>query len=353
MEEDDDFPEYDDPTDVFPNKIAGRYVMDRPVGTGRSATVFRAKDLLTEEWVAVKLLHDSLSNKPKDIARFENEGQSMLDIHHPHVVRMIETGVDDSGRHYHVMAFVDGISLRQAINKGYYFSEVEALDIALDLLAGVAQVHRNGRVHRDIKPSNVLLHPNGDALLADFGVVRMAEDDDADDLTDVGDTVGELGFVANEQRGDPHNVGPEADLYSIGALIFAMLAGRPPVDLSLASMRKKEMVDVPGIVAPIILKATAWNAEDRYRTAHEMASKLVHVRDDIARGTGRPARGTEWLNWFRKLTPAPAVREIRTSQRPLILDRKPEPVDRAPIVVALGVGIAIGMSFAAAALYLQ
>ncbi len=363
----DDFPAGDEPTDAFPKAVAdGRYVLERPIGTGPGGTIFRAKDTKTGGIVSVKLLHDTLTQSDKDVQRFVNEAKSMLDIRHPHVVRMIESGQDVSGRYYHVMDLVDGITLEQAMAKGYAISEVQALDIALDVLAGLVRVHTSGRVHRDIKPSNVLLHPNGDALLTGFDVVRMADGEFVDRLTNLDDTVGELGFAANEQRGDPHNVGPQADLYSVGALVYVMMVGGTPPDLSLPSSRRELKGELPVLISPIVLKATEYNVDDRYETAAEMAADLVETRDQIARRVGRAARGAEWLNWLQDLTPASEEREVGprgdakgTSKKKGKKKKKGAKDEEAkapsaggPVALAFAVGLGCGIAAAAAGYFL-
>ncbi len=312
MAAEDDYAD-DEPTDFFPRLVAGRFVLGNAIGASRRTTTFAAVDGSTNERVAVKLLNATLTENTKARRRFLTEGRVMSSIDHPNIARVFECAEDEgTGQMYLVMELVDGVTLQQALSKGYHFSTVDALDVGLDVLAGLAALHHRGEVHRDVQPGNILLHPDGRAIVGDFGSVLAQPDPDAveDGVTDVGEELGRMGFIAPEQRGDAHDVTRAADMFSVGALLAAMLTDASPADLSLGSLREQALSGLPALVAPVVRRATEWRAEDRHVSAVEMAAELLAIRDGVARELGRELRGDGWLTWLRQFTPPPTAERM-------------------------------------------
>ncbi len=311
-----DWSDVDEPTDAFPRMVGKRYVMERPLGGDHVATTFLAIDAKSNQQVTVRLMLESAAQDEAHCKRFLEGGRIMSEINHPHVLSVTDFG-EWEGIPFLVTEHIDGVSLQQAMQKGFAFSEIEACDIALDLLTALSQVHRRGCVHRGVHPAAILLEIDGTALLGDFGVALLDPQDDEDTSPDV---FGELGYAPDELRGDPSSAGAEADIYSVGALLYAMVADRSPVDLALGPARRKEALEqIPAMLRPVIHKATQFQPDDRHHSCHEMVLDLVPVRDDIARSTNKPAKGNEWLRWFHTLTPGGVpMREVAPSTRPQV-----------------------------------
>ncbi len=203
--------------------LADRYAIARELGRGGMATVFLAKDVKHDRDVAIKVLHPELATSI-GADRFEREIRLAARLQHPHILGMYDSGEAD-GLLYYVMPFVEGESLRDRIDREGQLPVEEAVQIALEVADALGHAHVQNVVHRDIKPENILL-ANGHALVADFGIARAATEG-TQKLTQTGMSVGTPLYMAPEQAmGEP--AGPTADLYSLGCVLYEMLAGDPP-----------------------------------------------------------------------------------------------------------------------------
>jgi hypothetical protein len=192
--------------------LSGRYRLERVVGAGGMATVWRARDQVLGRPVAVKVLSDALAANPTYVARFAREARTAARISHPNLVQVYDYRATE--RPYLVMEYVDGGTLAERLRRGPLpYAEVRRL--ACELLSALACVHRAGVLHRDIKPSNVLLGADGRARLTDFGIARL---EDSTRLTQPGQVVGTLRYLAPELlRGKPPS--RRSDLYALGVLL--------------------------------------------------------------------------------------------------------------------------------------
>jgi TolB-like protein len=204
--------------------LGDRYALERELGRGGMATVFLAKDVKHDRDVAIKVLHPDLSASI-GAERFEREIRLAAKLQHPHILGLYDSGTAD-GLLYYVMPFVKGESLRDRIDREGMLPIEDAVRIALEVCSALGHAHEQGIIHRDIKPENILL--SGDhALVADFGIARAATEAGQQKLTQTGMAVGTPVYMAPEQSsGDA--VGPTADLYSLGCVLYEMLAGEPP-----------------------------------------------------------------------------------------------------------------------------
>ena len=262
--------------------IGDRYAVERELGRGGMATVFLARDLKHDREVAIKVLHPELSASI-GADRFEREIRLAAKLQHPHILGLYDSG-DANGLLYYVMPFVRGESLRDKLDREGMLPVDEALRITLEVSSALGYAHEQGIVHRDIKPENILL--SGDhALVADFGIARAANDASGQKLTQTGMAVGTPVYMAPEQStGDP--VGPAADIYSLGCMLYEMLAGEPPFTgaNAMAIMAKHLMEQVPSVrvvrsavpeqVEEAIFHAMAKTAVDRPKTAQAFAEML-------------------------------------------------------------------------------
>jgi len=266
--------------------VAGRYALGAELGRGGMARVVAARDLRLHRAVAVKLLPlDAVAaTDPTLRQRFVREARAAASFSHPHAVAVFDAG-DADGVLYLVMELVDGPSLAAVLAERGSLGVAESLRLGDQVLQALGAAHRAGIVHRDVKPGNVLLASDGVAKLADFGIAKRL-DDLAGDLTTTGQFVGTPTYLAPEQV-----VGQAAtaatDLYSMGVLLFQMLAGRPPYDagtpMATALAHRDAPVpdvrssrpDVPAHVAAALRRAMAKDPADRFDSADDMRAALA------------------------------------------------------------------------------
>ncbi len=203
--------------------IPGYRVLDVR-GEGAMATVYRAEQERVGRTVALKILHPHVAADPEYRLRFLREGRAAARIDHPHVVRAFEAG-EHEGRSYLAMEWVPGEDLAERIERAGPLEEAEALRIAACLASALEAAEANGMVHRDLKPENVLLGPGGVVKLADLGLAKLQGDAS---LTAEGYTVGTVAFLSPEQCRGSKDVDIRSDLYALGAVLYAALAGELP-----------------------------------------------------------------------------------------------------------------------------
>ena len=225
--------------------LADRYAIERELGKGGMAVVYLAKDVRHDREVAIKVLHPELSASI-GAERFEREIKLAAKLQHPNILGLYDSGVTD-GLLYYVMPFIKGESLRDRLDREGQLPIDDAIQLTLEVAEALGHAHAAGIVHRDIKPENVLIS-NGHALVADFGIARAASEGAGQKLTQTGMAVGTPVYMSPEQAvGDP--VGPTSDLYSLGCMLYEMLAGEPPFTAknAMALMARHSMEAVPSV----------------------------------------------------------------------------------------------------------
>src|SRR5215218_9144026 len=271
-----------------PQLIAGRFRIEREIGTGGMGTVYLATHLDLERPVAVKIIRREFAGDADVADRFLREARTMAKLHHPHAAMIFDAGNLPDGRHFIVMEFVEGETLSQALAREGRFSFAEAIGIATQICDVLEEAHRLGVIHRDLKPSNILLGTRGVCVL-DFGVAKVlassAESTATHASTGSGQLIGTPRYMSPEQCLG-QRVGARSDLYSLGALLYVMIAGRPPfVDpLQSALLVKQATVpapplprlrqDIPRSLALAVHSLLAKRPDDRPRTA-AMAKMLL------------------------------------------------------------------------------
>ena len=265
-------------------KLGGRYEIVSRVGGGGMAVVYKAKDVLLNRYVAIKVLSESLSNDSEFIRRFSREAQAAASLSHPNIVNVYDVGRDHF-THYIVMELVEGPTLKQYIQERGPLPVQEAATIAVQICDGLAHAHENQIVHRDIKPHNILLGPNGRAKVTDFGIARAAS---SSTITQQGSVMGSVHYFSPEQaRGGV--IGEKSDLYSLGIVLYEMLTGRIPFDgdsaISIALKHLQETPEdprkynsnIPDNVAEIVMRALSKNPEDRFESARDMMKSIQYA----------------------------------------------------------------------------
>ncbi len=253
------------------------------------AVVYSARDTHTGKTHALKLLLPHASRSEKTRKRFLHEARTMKALIHPHIVAIDDVG-DEDGYFYFVMEMAEGGCLAHYLRRYGVRTPTESLVYVYQMLQGLEFAHRAGVVHRDVKPHNMLLtsRPDPEAgrgdgcvvKLTDFGIARVIAMTHGARITGTGDTLGTLAYMSPEQRVDPRNAGPEADIYGVGATLYILATGRRPFDLAMAAVDRSVMERLPSEVGPIVERSTAHSADDRYGSAAEMAG---HVADALSR----------------------------------------------------------------------
>ncbi len=263
--------------------LEGRYEVERELGRGGMATVYLAKDVRHGREVAIKVLHPELTES-LGAERFEREIRLAAMLQHPHILGLYDSGVAGNLLYY-VMPFVKGESLRDRIDRDGMLPVDEAVAFALEVNDALGYAHSKGVVHRDIKPENVLIS-EGHALVADFGIARaMSSEGGSAKLTQTGMSLGTPYYMAPEQASG-EVVGPTADIYSLGCMLYEMLAGEPPFTgkNAMQIMARHAMETVPSIqivrsavpddVEEAIFAALGKSPADRPQSAAKFAEML-------------------------------------------------------------------------------
>src|SRR5262245_11819594 len=204
--------------------LAGRYEIEREIGRGGMATVYRARDTHHDRPVALKVLHPELAES-LGAERFQREIRVAASLQHPHILTVYDSGSVD-GYLWFTMPFVEGEALRDRLSRERQLSVADAVRISREVALALDYAHRRGVIHRDIKPENILLI-DGQAIVADFGIAR-ALDGSGEALTSTGTIIGTPAYMSPEQAAGDRAIDGRTDIYSLGCVLYEMLAGEPP-----------------------------------------------------------------------------------------------------------------------------
>jgi eukaryotic-like serine/threonine-protein kinase len=260
--------------------FAGRYRLERKLGSGGMADVWLAEDQELGRKVAIKMLHERYANDTQFVERFRREATHAAGLSHPNVVSIYDRG-EAEGSYFIVMEYVEGRTLKELIVTRGPCPVPVAVSYVRQVLAALRYAHRNGIVHRDIKPHNVLVDHEGRVKVADFGIARAG----SSQMTEAGSIIGTAQYLSPEQaRGAP--VDESSDLYSTGIVLYELLTGTVPftgeTPVEIAMKHLSQVPEAPSKIRPeiprdldlVVLRALAKEPGDRYRTAKEMDRDL-------------------------------------------------------------------------------
>jgi serine/threonine protein kinase len=252
------------------------------------SAVYKATDPNLKRVVAIKLIHSHLSGDTQFIKRFEEEAAAVASLRHPNIVQVFDFNAD-AGVYYMVLEFLPGETLQDRLKRlsdeKRLLSIEESIQYTINICDALGYAHQRGMVHRDIKPANIMLDIHNQAILMDFGIVKMVG---GDSHTATGAVVGTARYMSPEViRAEVPDA--RADIYSLGVTLYEMLSGRTPFmadsAMTLMMMHLNDPVpdprnlraDVPQALVEVLVKAMAKNREDRYRSAAEFAAALKGV----------------------------------------------------------------------------
>jgi len=261
--------------------LGNRYEIDKLIGEGGMAQVYRARDVLLNRTVAVKVLRSQFGSDKDFIARFHREAQAAASLSHQNVVNIYDLG-QENGIYYIVMEYVDGITLKEYINDHAPLSVEEAVNIAIQICDALDHAHQNNIIHRDIKPHNILISKNGRIKVTDFGIARAVS---SATITHTGSVLGSVQYFSPEQaKGVMTDA--KSDLYSLGVVLYEMLTGKlpfngdSPISVALKHLQDQYIYPkelrplIPQSVENVIVRAMAKDPLFRYESAHEMLKDL-------------------------------------------------------------------------------
>ncbi len=262
--------------------VADRYEIMGKIGAGGMSDVYKARDHILGRFVAIKVLKTEFSEDVNFVVKFRTEAQSAAGLEHPNIVNIYDVG-SESGMHYIVMEYVEGVTLKTYIEKKGSLTYKEAVSIAIQVGRGMEAAHAKNIIHRDIKPQNILISTEGKAKVTDFGIARAVSNN-----TISADVMGSVHYASPEQARNGF-VDAKSDIYSLGIVMYEMVTGRVPFDgdttVSIAIQHLQEEMKAPGIYAKdlpvslekIILKCTQKSPDRRYRNTSELLADLKQV----------------------------------------------------------------------------
>jgi serine/threonine-protein kinase len=267
--------------------IGDRYEIQETLGSGGMSRVYLAHDRRLERKVALKALHAHFDGDEAYVARFEAEARAVARLSHPNIVGVIDR-VEDDGRHFIVFEYVEGETLKQLVEREGRLPEARAIELTLEVAAGLSFAHQQGLVHRDVKPQNILVSTDGEVKVTDFGIARSLEIEHG--ITETGTLLGTSDYLSPEQaRGTAAS--PASDIYSLGVVLFELLTGELPFhgDSPLAVAMQHVNAAPPNVrdyrpdvsprLAAAVDRALAKDPVDRFPSIGEFANELRRCLD--------------------------------------------------------------------------
>ncbi len=279
----------------MPTVLSGRYEPERLVARGGMADVYKARDRLLNRTVALKVLFKELSVDHAFVERFRREAQAAAGLSHRNIVSVFDWG-EDGSTYYIVMEFVNGLPLSATLRANGPFAPFKVAETAAEVAAALSYAHRHNVVHRDVKPGNIVITEDGQVKVMDFGIARAFNTEDS--LTQTGSVMGTATYFSPEQA-EGIGVDGRSDIYSLGVVMFEMIAGKPPFvgdsPVAVASKHVRELPpalsdmvpSVPPQLDKIIARCLNKSPQLRYQTADDLRADLINFIE------GREVRGVD------------------------------------------------------------
>ena len=268
-------------------RLDGRYEIQEIIGVGGMAVVYKAHDNVENRTVAIKILKEEFVSNEDFIRRFKNESKAIAVLSHPNIVKVYDVSFGDLIQ-YIVMEYIDGITLKEFIEKQGSLRWQDAIYFTIQILKGLQHAHDKGIVHRDVKPQNIMVLPDGSIKVADFGIARFSRNEQRT-ITDK--AIGSVHYISPEQaRGEKTD--EKADIYSVGVMMYEMLTGQLPFEaesaVSVAIMQLQRDPKAPTEINPsiplgleqITMHAMQKTQERRYQSASELLCDLEQFKKD-------------------------------------------------------------------------
>ncbi len=272
--------------------LGDRYEIIEKIGTGGMSDVYRAKCHKLNRFVAVKVLKQEFSENVNFVSKFRTEAQAAAGMMHPNIVNVYDVG-EENGTHYIVMELVEGITLKQYIEKKARLSVKEAISIAIQVSMGIEAAHNNHIIHRDIKPQNIMISKEGKVKVTDFGIAKAVTSN-----TITSNVMGSVHYTSPEQARGGYS-DEKSDIYSLGITMFEMLTGRVPFNgettVAIAIKHIQEPMpspreyipEIPISVEQIVFKCTQKSPDRRYQSMPEVVAdlkqSLMHPDEDFVK----------------------------------------------------------------------
>jgi beta-lactam-binding protein with PASTA domain len=281
--------------------VDGRYRIHRRIGSGGMADVYLAQDSQLGRDVAIKVLHRRFARDREFVERFRREASAAAGLQHPNVVSVFDRGEYD-GTYYIAMEYLPGKTLKEVIREESPLDQLHAIDVAIQILQAAAFAHRRGVIHRDFKPHNVMVGPDGTLKVTDFGIARAG----ASEMTETGSIMGTAQYLSPEQA-QGQRVGTASDLYSIGIILYEMLAGRVPfggdsavsIALKHVGEQPERLRDLRPDVHPrleqAVGRALLKDPAQRYASADEFIGALQEARRALISGDNGAGGTSAWM----------------------------------------------------------
>ncbi len=303
--------------------IADRYELEELVGTGGMSSVFRAHDRQLDRRVAIKILHEHYAQDPEYLERFRREARAVARLSHPNIVTVIDRG-DDGGRQYIVFEYVDGENLKELVVRSGRLPVRQALELALAIADGLSFAHQHGLVHRDVKPQNILLNSEGEVKVTDFGIARSLHVDHG--VTQTGTVLGTGEYLSPEQASGKQ-VSPATDVYSLGVVLWELLAGDVPftgdnfVAVALRHVNeppphlRQRRTDVSPRLDAAVQRALAKDPASRFPSMAAFAKELRACLAEPEGTASPPPAEDDLAHTLVTRPPAPVPAPVRPRQR--------------------------------------